>query len=390
MAYLKSHGSQMPAAVATHALEQMFVLQSLYFEDSDASSIARPEIHSSDYWQSLCPYDSSDPVVLCAALAEARILQATADSELLSSLVGDGFAVVAPSRDAAPRVAELCVAMSRIISRLRLAGLPPQFIFVFNAPWQLLDEHWGGPASAALGNDCVMEADMNCWALRRKVGISTVLGASADSPVSGTSSITIAPDETHVGSSFSLSHRDQRYDSCHTETGVPTSMNLWTPFNDGGARTENGAMRVIPIEADALFFCPDHPMHLETRGVRSSSSSSSGVADQGAHVVLECDAGAACCWTPALIHWGGECAASSVIEPRASIAVTFRSAAAPRSEFGGSTVGGEAAPPNGPPPLLRAQLCEQLTLTRRLAYVAKALLSYSHWHPGFPGVQLAK
>jgi hypothetical protein len=31
-----------------------------------------------------------------------------------------------------------------------------------------------------------------------------------------------------------------------------------------------------------------------------------------------------------------------------------------------------------------------LTLQRRLAYVAKGLLAYSHHFPGFPGLNLAK
>ena len=39
-------------------------------------------------------------------------------------------------------------------------------------------------------------------------------------------------------------------------------------------------------------------------------------------------------------------------------------------------------------PLLLHQL-SALPLQRRLAYVAKAVLAYSHWHPGFPGVELA-
>jgi hypothetical protein len=33
---------------------------------------------------------------------------------------------------------------------------------------------------------------------------------------------------------------------------------------------------------------------------------------------------------------------------------------------------------------------DALPLARRLAYVAKGLLAYSHWFPGFPGVQLSK
>ena len=47
-----------------------------------------------------------------------------------------------------------------------------------------------------------------------------------------------------------------------------------------------------------------------------------------------------------------------------------------------------ATAPAGPPPLSRAALGEGMPLRRRLSYAAKAVLAYSHWYPGLPGLDL--
>jgi hypothetical protein len=238
---------------------------------------------------------------------------------------------------------------------------------VFNAAWQLLEEHWAGPATAALGEGSFMEADMNCWALRRE-------------PQEGAAS-------AYVGANFGVSHRDQAFSACHCkDTGAPTSVNLWTPFNASGAMADNGAMRVLPSCADDFFFSPEHPLHFETAASLAVEGAREAVR------VLQCGAGAACLWSPALVHWGGGCAFGAAGEPRESLAVTFRGARAPRSQFGAaSSISGGGGEPgsSGPEPMLRSAL-DSLSLPKRLAYVAKGLLSYSHWHPGFPGVALAK
>ena len=45
---------------------------------------------------------------------------------------------------------------------------------------------------------------------------------------------------------------------------------------------------------------------------------------------------------------------------------------------------------DGPPPLSREQLVSAATIPRRLAYVAKALISFAHHYPGFPGLSAAQ
>lgn len=246
---------------------------------------------------------------------------------------------------------------------------------MFNEAWLLLEEHWASSAAGILGADSVMEADMNVWSLRRPP--PPPLGADAAAAAADGDVGEANAAEEYVGGNFSASHRDQKYSSCHSDDGTPTSVNLWFPFNASGATATNGAMRVLPIPHDDFFYSPAHPAHMNTKISVES-------ADDDAVQILACTSGTACMWSPALVHWGGGCEASSAAEPRASIAVTFRHSAAPPSEFGPNP-----APPSGPPPLVRADL-NNLVLSRRLAYVAKGILAYSHWHPGFPGIHLAK
>ena len=207
---------------------------------------------------------------------------------------------------------------------------------------------------------------MNCWALRRA---SIEEGASVG----------------YVGGNFGASHRDQCYSASHSASdGSPQSVNDWCAFNPSGASSCNGAMRVIPIDSDDYFYSPSHELHMDTATAIACDDGRA----RDAAVVLQSVFGQACIWTPSLIHWGGACSHACAEEPRSSIAVTFRKSGAPASIFG--TYGGVGpAAPGGPPPLLREQL-KNISLKRRLAYVAKGLLAYSHWHPGFPGLKLAK
>jgi hypothetical protein len=378
-AYAKLHnGEPMPHSMVKHAVTQMFALQSLLFEDAIDESDALPKLYDVEYWHTLVPESSTDPDGLCIALLSrvkedngnnvASVSTLTPSSSVVSDdnavvrslLREEGYCILPPANVAASTaVSKLCKELVRIQTSLQAEGLPPQFIYVYNAPWQLLAEHWTGPATAALGEDSILEADMNCWVLRRMSTTSTV-------------------EVPYIGANFAASHRDQIYSACHDDDGECTSVNLWTPYNVGGATSDNGAMRVLPCTSDDFFYCPDHPLHLQT----SASLESEGAAE--AVVTLTCASGDACLWSPSLIHWGGSCNADATDEPRQSLAATFRSASAPRSQFGGgdnSTA--------GPGPMILADL-NDLTLQRRLAYVAKGLLAYSHHFPGFPGLTLAK
>jgi hypothetical protein len=54
-------------------------------------------------------------------------------------------------------VAAICDELCAIQALLAAAGLPPQFVFAFNAAWLLLDHLWHDAARDVLGDGSVME-----------------------------------------------------------------------------------------------------------------------------------------------------------------------------------------------------------------------------------------
>jgi hypothetical protein len=354
-AHLARFGVPLSAQQLRHALRQMLALQPWYFEDA-VNADARPELSRPSYWAALVPGACADPDALVVSIAAAvaarapRVAPPSPDAR--AAVEGSGYIVAAPT----PRTAALCATLWEIAGALSAAALPPHFIFVYNAPWELLEEQMATVAADVLGEGAVLEADMACWVLRREGG---------------------AVGESYVGGAFSASHRDQTYAASHDAEGAPLNLNVWVPFNPSGARAGNGAMRVLPVPHDDFFFCPEHPLHLDTQAALAGGA-------RAAAVALECARGGACAWSPSVVHWGGRCAVDAPQEPRASVAATFRRVGAPRSVFGAALGGGE-----GPPPVARDDLLRAMPLARRLAYVAKGVLSYSHWAPGLPGVELA-
>ncbi len=360
-------------------------LQGWFFEDP-VNPDARPELSTPEFWQALVPGAGIDADELTASLAAASAARAAASHvgalAARAAVENVGYFMT----PASVRSTSLCVSLCAITTALRIAGLPPHFIFVFNAAWELLEEQMATVATDVLGQDVILEADMSCWALRRDNEADAYVGGIfiyLFILINGICliylcllvSMTFVHLSTAHPGAFSNSHRDQRYSACHDEDGVPQSLNLWVPFNPSGARADNGAMRVLPVPVDEFFFSPHHPLHMDTATALASSGGKG-------EVVLECGSGATCAWSPSVVHWGGTCAADAVAEPRTSLAATFRAANAPRSEFG-TSIGGAA----GPAPMTRASL-DVLPLRRRLAFVAKGLLAYSHWAPGFPGVNI--
>jgi hypothetical protein len=159
-AFLKAHGAPMTSAQNAHAVATMLALQSMYFEDSE--SAARPEINCASFYASIAPNSSIDHHVLCDSLASAasarrRVAGSAADcsrSAAFAEISEIGYSIgCAPTAEVALICDELCA----IQTSLAGAGLPPQFVFVFNAAWLLLDHLWHGAARDALGDDSVME-----------------------------------------------------------------------------------------------------------------------------------------------------------------------------------------------------------------------------------------
>ena len=108
---------------------------------------------------------------------------------------------------------------------------------------------------------------------------------------------------------------------------------------------------------------------------------------EGATTILECPQGGSCFWAPSLIHWGGSCEPNCEVEPRASIAVTFRRNCASKSIFEVSS-STDVVHNENQLAILVGDL-NNLPLERRLAFVAMSLMNYSQWHPGFPGMDVA-
>ena len=410
--FLKLHGVPMSAALLEHTVTQLMELQSLYFEDGADCDLNDPK-----FWERLCPNLHVGVLSLSALLAageESRLpdnaTEEASISLLIPSLVTVGFAVVpallkhGEEACGASLNAALCVGLSALLD----AGLPPAFLLVYDEAWAVVDSLWGRVAAGLLGGEvCVMEPDINVWHLRR-------MPQTAERHTDGRPTDELEPDtndtrevlpppppppsaSSYVGQNFGASHRDMRYDHCHdVHTGLPRSLNVWHALNASGATYQNGAMRVVPIPLDPLFRRPLHPGHMST-----------GAGDEAEHyrssaVVLLAPPGSTCVWTPSAVHWGGGCDFDAKDEPRASVAATFRIKATSRSAYGAADDGdgpntaataGDAdsqpqAPPSGPPPLDRNDL-NDLPLSRRLAFAAKAILAYSHWYPGFPSLDLS-
>ena len=156
-AYLKAHGAPMTPAQNAHALATMLALQSFYFEDSETA--ARPELSSELFYKSIVPNSSIDPRMLAEALALSVApgradIGAPPSASALENVSESGFAIGSiPTQ----RVADICDELFVIQTQLAAAGLPPQFVFVFNAAWQLLDHMWAGAASDVLGDGSIME-----------------------------------------------------------------------------------------------------------------------------------------------------------------------------------------------------------------------------------------
>ena len=201
-----------------------------------------------------------------------------------------------------------------------------------------------------------------------------------------------------MGQNFAGAHRDMNYHACHGGAGEELSLNAWVPLNPVGATLDNGCMRVVPVTEDPYFFSQSHPYYNNSTAAMAFMEG-----PNESTVPLVAGAGDLCTWSPSLVHWGESCTAGHS-EPRISIAATFRSRSAERSSYvkldqdgggrrrcgGGVESEPSGAGSDGPPPISREQLGSAVTLSRRLAYVAKALISFAHHYPGFPGLSATR
>ena len=397
------YGREMSSEERKETHGKLVVLSDLLYGD-DITIDAFSDV---TYWESL----SRGGLHVCAAVSgtgtsssdataspsddDGGVRDANESSAATERLRADGHTIFAPRADADTDADANFVPIRDTVLALREAGWPPAFALLYDEVWSQIYRGFE-LFSPILGPDCVMEQDVNVWALRPA---RTREGPSSSSSASSSDHT----DECYIGRSFSRPHRDMSYSACHDDDDVPTSYSAWICINPAGANSINGCMNVIPIENDDYFYSPSHPYHHDSKTALSFFDDEE-LRDRTSE--LECLPGSICAWSPCSVHWGGTCDASAE-EPRMSVACTFRKFGAKRSTYvqaGGEEEEGEGKDRDEPAesddanqggggeglkPLSRSE-CRNPPLRERLRMIAKAVTAYGHWYPGFPGLDLER
>ena len=242
---------------------------------------------------------------------------------------------------------EKASASKAIVCKLRDAGWPPVFCFLYDAPWDLVKASWG-QAELLLGGPCVLEPSLAAFLLdhRRSTG-----------------------GERYVGQNFALPHRDYTYSASTFSDGEPKILSVWVPLNE--VTTENGCMYVVPREFDENF---DKDGTYEHMSVQTTG----GMKDRrflnfpinGAKP-LPGQPGDMMCWFGNTIHWGASCHSAGAADPRASIALVFRRADAVQ-EFDAKACLTRQE--------VERRLAEAGSAEERLGFVKDALGYFEHWY----------
>eukprot|EP00035_Acanthoeca_spectabilis_P019703 m.429353 g.429353 ORF g.429353 m.429353 type:complete len:420 (-) comp16994_c0_seq1:221-1480(-) len=352
--HLSTYGVPMESSVLKTTMRKLLLLESLVFEDSRTIAL----YNDPAYWESVVGGR------LHVGRTALPIVGRTSTQQPLpiSQLSDDGYTIL---RNGAISTSDRVVFdnLATGIAALLKAGWPPTFLLVYDEVWQLLAQA-ADTFNPILGEDCWLEPDINVWALRPEP-----IDARTEAGYHG-----------YIGQNFGKSHRDMRFDQCHDPvSGAFRSCNAWIPINPSGATERNGCMSVVPIEQDDFFFSPTHPSHMATGTLD--------IKHKGIKLIAA--AGDICTWLPSAIHWGNACEVNLTEEPRISIAATFRRCNAPRSNYGDIQPSMDAAsdPPRCELPIPQRDILS-LSLEHRLSSVAKALLAFCHWYPGFPGLSV--
>ena len=254
---------------------------------------------------------------------------------------------------------------------LKSAGWPPVFVFLFDEPWLLIDRLYElvGPV---LGEDCLLEASIYAWALSR----------SKPSRVGDVA--TTADADAEVGGNFAVPHRDNSFADCNFPDGTPSHLSLWMCVNDVGL--DNGCMHVLPKDSDGRFHLTKDYWHERVAfpGAGQVNNAAKPPTEQlvvnfPMHKALPMPAprGSVLLWQPNCIHWGSSCSPSSFLEPRKSIAMSFRVSAEKRPIASYER------------DLLSREQVRALSLEDRLVIVAESMLMYAKWFPAFKGFDLS-
>lgn len=144
---------------------------------------------------------------------------------------------------------------------------------------------------------------------------------------------------------------------------------MWIPLVD--TTEHNGCMHVLPKECDPLFSDSDAEHHMECATIEDGEVQWAPEYEPFTQCAeaLPAPAGSLITWADNLIHWSASCRAGEA-QPRISIATTFYR-------------NGEGE--DSPQGILYRHQLHDVDLRQRLQIVAKAMIMYHHWHPGFAG-----
>ncbi|RYE83948.1 MAG: hypothetical protein EOO65_03100 [Methanosarcinales archaeon] len=258
------------------------------------------------------------------------------------------------------------------IKKLRAAGYPPIFIYMYDETWHFIDRMFEA-VQPVLGHNVVLEPSIYAWALQNRRNDS----------------------DAYIGEAFSLPHRDYEFGESW-ENGRITLLTIWMPFTD--ATLENGCMFMLPREFDEYFDTPQHGNHMRSarpgapiddarRKRRRDEDDADGAAkirhspfedhelrlkfDIGAARALPGAAGTFFSWAGNTVHWGSH-SMRRAPEPRMSMALVFKRAHMRRTHLQEEL-----------PPLSRAQMrvaCMDMSL--RLRLIAKGISLFRWWWGG--------
>ena len=364
---LKRQTAVLPTIDRVKTLEMLMHLQTMYFGDDEAVA----KYGEAAYWNALakgqmtCSNNSSSSSSSSSSTSTDEEADSSNDNTMLSQTVlhqitTEGYHVLpSPKTTTTNNQSNYSsTAFTGTLKALKDAGWPPQFLLLYDEPWELLQDTVR-QITGGNNNNITIESDVNIWSLHKH-----------------------SPPGSYIGGNFKDPHRDMIFSACHDDEERPTSLSVWIPLNLGGATEFNGCMRCLPIERDDFFYSPQHPRH-------STNSQYTDDDDAEKLIVEQFGCGV---WDPTLVHWGGSYEADRCEEePRSSLAFTLR-LGSKAADFGTVAVdripgiytpSEQQANEKGPGPVLLKD-CDNGGLRRRIQVVAKSLLSYSHHWPGFP------
>lgn len=270
--------------------------------------------------------------------------------------------------------------------RLRAAGWPPAFVFMFDEAWCL-----ASIAQAAASHLLVPTDETASWAWRLEPSFAAFLLDRGHATENGKD----GKKKNHgLGNCFPLPHRDHCYSSCFDANGKPKLVSLWIPLND--VAVDTGCMYVVPKEFDPIFSSDAAYEHMqllseaavsvendlqENENTKSKFTATTvcGFPLAGARP-LPCQRGTMLAWNSNLVHWGSFCHSDATACPRSSVALVVR-----RCRVSEADPAQIQNPEDEPWDMEAPEMLSKLaSVQQRLRLVMSALRYFEHWYDTGP------